>query len=45
MFDIEVSNVLTKAQARAINESKLKLKKDIEKKFYDSLQNSSGKQK
>jgi len=45
MFDIEVSNVLTKDQAKAINESKLKVKKDIEKKFYDSLQNASGKQK
>jgi len=45
VFDIEVSNVLTKDQARAINESKLKLKKNIEKKFYDSLQNASGKQK
>jgi len=44
MFDIEVSNVLTKDQARAINEKKLKLKKDIEKKFYDSLQNAGGKQ-
>ena len=45
MFDIEVSNVLSKAEAKAINEKNLKIKKDIEKKFYDSLQNASGKQK
>jgi FKBP-type peptidyl-prolyl cis-trans isomerase len=45
IFDIEVSNVLTKVQAKAFNDSKLRLKKDIEKKFYDSLQNATGKQK
>jgi hypothetical protein len=45
MFDIEVANVLSKTEAKAANEKKLKLKKDIEKKFNDSLQNASGKQK
>jgi FKBP-type peptidyl-prolyl cis-trans isomerase len=44
MFDIEVSNVLSKAEAKAINEKNLKIKKDIEKKFYDSLQNAKSKQ-
>lgn len=45
IFDIEVANVLSKTEAKVANEKKLKLKKDIEKKFYDSLQNASGKQK
>jgi hypothetical protein len=44
MFDIEVANVLSKAEAKASNEKNLKIKKDIEKKFYDSLQNAKGKQ-
>jgi len=44
MFDIEVANILTKAQAKSLNEKNLKIKKDIEKKFYDSLQNTKGKQ-
>jgi FKBP-type peptidyl-prolyl cis-trans isomerase len=45
MFDIEVVNIITKAEAKAITEKNDKLKKDIEKKFYDSLQNASGQQK
>ena len=44
IFDIEVANILSKTEAKAANEKKLKLKKDIEKKFYDSLQNTKGKQ-
>jgi FKBP-type peptidyl-prolyl cis-trans isomerase len=45
MFDIEVVNIITKEEAKAITEKNNKSKKDIEKKFYDSLQNASGKQK
>ena len=44
MFDIEVVKILTKAEAKAINDKTIKMKKDIEKKFYDSLQNAKGKQ-
>ncbi len=44
MFDIEVANVLSKAEAKALNEKNLKIKKAIEEKFYDSLKNTKGKQ-
>jgi len=44
MFDIEVVNILSKAEAKAIIDKNTKISKDIEKKFYDSLQNASGKQ-